>query len=394
MKEYHFDSLHLIETTPVHSLEAGSYSEERALRAMAFHRSIPGYKETPLVSLSCAADQFHVDSLFVKDESHRFGLKAFKGLGGSYCLFRVLCERFGLNQEEADYQTFQQEDLRAECRKIHVATATDGNHGKGVSWAAGLFGCRAHVFMPAGSVEARRKAIEDAGNAEAIVTEMNYDDTVRYTAALAEKNGWILMQDTSFEGYETYPRWIMEGYLTMAREAAAQMKGKAPTHLFLQAGVGSMAGCIEAYFQNTAPGEPPLVTIVEPTEAACVYQSVLAGDGKAHTVPGNPKTIMAGLNCGTPCSIIWPVLRDCSSLFCRCDDSITEKGMQVYAHPLGTDPRIVSGESGAVTYGLLRTVLENRELRDLFRIDENSVILLFNTEGDTNPEGYRHIITQ
>ena len=158
MKEYHFDSLHLIETTPVHSLEAGSYSEERALRAMAFHRSIPGYKETPLVSLSCAADQFHVDSLFVKDESHRFGLKAFKGLGGSYCLFRVLCERFGLNQEEADYQTFQQEDLRAECRKIHVATATDGNHGKGVSWAAGLFGCRAHVFMPAGSVEARRKA--------------------------------------------------------------------------------------------------------------------------------------------------------------------------------------------------------------------------------------------
>ena len=179
----------------------------------------------------------------------------------------------------------------------------------------------------------RRQAIEDAGNAVAEITEMNYDETVQYAAFLAEKNGWILIQDTSWEGYERIPGWIIEGYLTMAAEAVGQMDGKQPTHLFLQAGVGAMAGGIVSYFLSRGKGAEPVITIVEPREAACIYQSVSAGDGKVHPVTGNPVTIMAGLNCGTPCGVVWPVMRDSADRFCACDDSVTKDGMRAYAAP-------------------------------------------------------------
>ena len=335
----------------------------------------------------------NVAGIFVKDESSRFGLKAFKGLGGSYSMFRILCEKLGLDEKTADYTTFLREDIRRECREIEFVTATDGNHGKGVSWAASLFGCKAHVFMPGGSVEVRRQAIEDAGNAVAEITELNYDETVQYAASLAEKNGWILIQDTSWEGYEKIPGWIIEGYLTLAAEADRQMNGTIPTHVFLQAGVGAMAGGIASYFISRGKGWKPFITIVEPKDAACIYQSVRMGDGEVHPVTGNPVTIMAGLNCGTPCGVVWPVIRDYADWFCACEDSVTEEGMRAYAFPVGIDPMIKSGESGAVTYGLLRKILQSDELRTLFHIDRDSVILLVNTEGDTDPDGYRRIIS-
>ena len=370
----------------------GEFSAFAAEQARRFHKTIPSYRETPLVSLSCAAGEYGIDSIFVKDESQRFGLKAFKGLGGSYAMFRILCERLGLDPGAADYDTFREAEVRRRCSGVEFVTATDGNHGKGVSWAAKLFGCKAHVYMPKGSVEARRRAIEEAGSAVAEITELNYDMTVEYAALAAERNGWELIQDTAWEGYEKCPRWIIDGYLTLAAEAAEQMGEKKPTHIFLQAGVGAMAGGIEAFFMNKYREEPPLVAIAEPTEAACVYRSVLAGDGKAHSIEGNPQTIMAGLNCGTPCAAVWPILRDCSAYFCACEDSVTEEGMRAYARPLGSDKAIVSGESGAVTYGLLLEILKSDSLREQFKIDEKSVILLINTEGDTDPVNYRKVL--
>lgn len=392
MKELHFDRISVLGQEPVPNGDIAAFSDAKAAETLRFHRSIPVYAETRLVSMQSLAEQAQVRAVFVKDESSRFGLKAFKGLGGSYCMFRILCERFGLNPAEADYTSFLREDIRKACGEITFATATDGNHGKGVSWAAKLFGCKARVFMPKGTVEARRRAIEEAGSAIAEITEWNYDRTVRYAASLAEQNGWILIQDTAWDGYEQYPAWIIEGYLTLAAEAVSQMNGLSPTHIFLQAGVGSMAAGIEAYFINRNKENPPLVSIVEPKASACIYESALAGDGKAHTVTGNPVTIMAGLNCGTPCSTIWPILRDCSAYFCACDDAVTEQGMRAYAHPAGTDAAVVSGESGAVTYGLLLSILESDELRSLFRINKDSVVLLISTEGDTDPDGYRRVV--
>lgn len=382
----------VLSSISTYSRACGEFSAFAAEQARRFHKTIPGYRETPLVSLSCAAGEYGIDSIFVKDESQRFGLKAFKGLGGSYAMFRILCERLGLDPGAADYDTFREAEVRRRCSGVEFVTATDGNHGKGVSWAAKLFGCKAHVYMPKGSVEARRRAIEEAGSAVAEITELNYDMTVEYAALAADRHGWELIQDTAWEGYEKCPRWIIDGYLTLAAEAAEQMGEKKPTHIFLQAGVGAMAGGIEAFFMNKYREEPPLVAIAEPTDVACIYKSVLAGDGKAHSIEGNPQTIMAGLNCGTPCAAVWPILRDCSAYFCACEDSVTEEGMRAYARPLGSDKAVVSGESGAVTYGLLLEILKSDSLREQFKIDEKSVILLINTEGDTDPVNYRKVL--
>ena len=392
MISYSDEQISIINQTPVYHASDSSFTEKEAKNALRFHRSLPDYRETPLVSLACRAERYGIDSIFIKDESFRFGLKAFKGLGGSYGMFRSLCDRLSLDHEKADYTTFLDKDIREKCSSIEFVTATDGNHGKGVSWAAKLFGCKAHVFMPKGTVEARRQAIESAGNAVAEITAMNYDGTVEYAAEAAKKNGWILIQDTSWDGYTQVPGWIIEDYLTMIHEALEQMRGKIPTHVFLQAGVGSMAGGIEAWLLNRFSDTKPLITIVEAAEAACIFQSVQVHDGKPHSIPGNPVTIMAGLNCGTPCSIVWPVLRDGSSCFCACKDMITENGMRAYANPVGTDRQIISGESGAVTYGLLLSILQKDKLRNLFGIRPDSVVLLINTEGATDPEGYARIV--
>ncbi len=365
-----------------------------AADTLRFHKSMRSYAPTPLVSLKEQAKAGHVKGIYCKDESFRFGLKAFKGLGGSYAMFRILCEKLGLDYKTVDYRYFQKEETRKQCAKFHFVTTTDGNHGKGVSWAAKLFGCNATVFMPKGSVEARRVAIERAGNATAEITDFNYDQAVEYSWNLAQQNGWILIQDTAWDGYEQYPEWIIDGYLTLAAEIVEQLGNVIPTHVFLQAGVGAMAGGILEFFLSCYQDTPPIMTIVEPTEAACIYHSVKAGDGACHSIEGNPVTIMAGLNCGTPCRVTWPAIRDKASFFCACDDVITAEGMRAYANPVGNDKAITAGESGAVTFGLVNRILQDETIRNLFRIRNDSVILLINTEGDTDPEGYRNIVNE
>ena len=368
------------------------FTRKQAEDALRFHKSLPMYQETELKSLTGAANHYGVRKIFVKDESSRFGLKAFKGLGGSYAVFRLLCERFQMDEKTAVFSDFQKEEIRKQCEEIEFITATDGNHGKGVAWASRIFGCKSHVFMPKGTVEARRKAIQDAGAHTAVITDLNYDQVVAYVGKLAQEKGWILVQDTSWEGYEEVPQRIIQGYLTLAAEVENQMEGDRPTHIFLQAGVGSMAGGIAAYYLNRYQDDPPRITIVEPETVACIFLSAELADGKPHTVEGDPVTIMAGLNCGTPCSVIWPVLRDGVSYYCACRDCITEEGMRAYADPCPGDPRIISGESGGVTYGLLLEILKENELRELWKMDDRSVILLVNTEGATDPEGYERVV--
>jgi diaminopropionate ammonia-lyase len=391
--EYQFKDLSVLQNEK--PAQAGQYiqcNKTVAADVMRFHKSMPVYAPTRLVSLKERAAAHHVKGIYVKDESSRFGLNAFKGLGGSYAMFRILCEKLGLDPAVTSFRDFQKEEIRKQCKNIHFVTATDGNHGKGVSWAAKLFGCSATVFMPKGSVEARRVAIEEAGNATAEITEFNYDQAVEYSWSLAQKNGWILIQDTAWDGYEQYPEWIIDGYLTLAAEAVVQLGSTVPTHVFLQAGVGAMAGGVLEFLLSCYRVKPPVMTIVEPTEAACIYHSVKAGDGLTHTIEGNPSTIMAGLNCGTPCRLIWPSVRNKAAFFCACNDIITEEGMRAYANPVGGDKAIVAGESGAVTFGLTNRILQDETLRNLFRITADSVILLINTEGDTDPEGYRNIV--
>ncbi len=374
-----------------HSVDPAAFSPAETENVRRLHRLIPGYAETSLYALPALAQRLGVQAVFVKDESTRFGLKAFKGLGGTYAMFRMLCEALELDPAATTPDQLREPPCRDKIREMHFATTTDGNHGKGVSWAARLFGCSAHVFMPKGSVEVRAQAIRDAGGAEVTITDMAYDDCVAWTGEQAKRNGWMLIQDTSWPGYEDVPLWIMQGYTTMFYEAMAQLKAlgqSQPTHLFLQAGVGAMAGAVAGAALESCAAEPVIAT-VEADQVACFYESFRAGDGAPHKATGSGETIMAGLNCAVPCTIAWDILGGCAAGAFACSDDVTERGMRLLSRA-----GIVSGESGAVTAGLLDALAEpdSSMLREEIRLQEDSVVLLISTEGDTDPENYRSII--
>ena len=396
MKEWITSRIKILESTNAASskstLPFGKADGESSLR---FHRQIMEYQKTPLVSLPHLAEKWSVKSVYIKDESKRFSLKSFKGLGGSYAMFRILCDRLGLDPSETSLKDLIEGENRAKIAKCEFVTCTDGNHGKGVSWAAGIFGCRAHVYMPCGSQKIRAEAIRKAGPAEVEITEMSYDDTVQHARKMSERNGWILIQDTAWKGYEKIPAWIIQGYLTMASEiteALDTLKVR-PTHLFLQAGVGAMAGGVLSYFANHYGGNKPVVSIVEPDVADCIYRS--AKSGQLCSIEGAPTTIMAGLNCGTPCEITWPILRDYAEFYISGPDKMATDGMRLYAKGIDDDPQIVSGESGAAALGAANMILTDPALTDVkqtMEINNASVLLFINTEGDTDPENYASVV--
>jgi diaminopropionate ammonia-lyase len=365
--------------------------------ARRFHQSIPGYSPTPLISLTELAGQLGVGGIYVKDESQRFALNAFKVLGGSYAMARYLSRRLGDAEAGLTYERLAGPEARETLGEITFATATDGNHGRGVAWAAKRLGHRSVVYMPKGSSLRRLENIRAEG-AEASITELNYDEAVRQAAADAEKSGWVVVQDTAWPGYEEIPAWIMQGYGTMVAEALEQLNllgVDKPTHVFIQAGVGSLAAAVQGFFAAEFDEGRPITVVVEPDAADCFYRSVLAGDGEPRNVGGDMNTIMAGLACGEPNRTGWEILRDCSQMFVSCPDWVAAKGMRLLGNPLAGDGRITSGESGAVTAGLLAAVMSDARLtalRQALRLDAGSRVLLFSTEGDTDPEKYRSIV--
>ena len=377
----------------------GFLSEEEVKGVRKFHATIEGYKPTPLVRLECLAEKLCVSKIYVKDESKRFGLNAFKGLGATYAIAKLLCEKLEVDIESIDYNYFKLPHVEEKIKDMVFVTATDGNHGRAVAWAAAQLGCSSIVYMPKGSSLRRLKHIKDTG-ADAFITDVNYDDAVRLAKKKADDIGGALVQDTALEGYEKVSNWITQGYTTMAAEAIDQMKSDGsirPTHVFLQAGVGSFAGGILGYFTNIFKYNSPVTVIAEPENAACIYKSALADDGKPHFVTGDLNTIMAGLACGEPNTVTWPILRDFAQVFVSCPDYVAAKGMRLLAAPLGNDKKVISGESGAVGLGLLALLLEKeefKELKDKLKLNKNSVIICFSTEGDTDPEQYETIISQ
>lgn len=373
-----------------HPADTSAFARAGTAVVRRVHQMSPGYGKTPLRSLPSLAERLGVKAVLVKDESSRFGLKAFKGLGGVYAMFRMICEALDLDCERTTPETLAQPPYRDRIRAMHFATTTDGNHGRGVSWAAGVFGCQAHVFMPRGSAAVRAQAIREAGNAEVTVTDMAYDDCVAWTAALAERNGWRLIQDTAWPGYETVPLWIMQGYTTLWFEAADQLRAMGyaqPTHLFLQAGVGAMAGAVAAAALEEC-ADPPVVATVEAAEVVCFYESFAAGDGLPHKATGSGVTLMAGLNCAVPCTLAWDILGGYAAGAFACADDVARRGMRLLK-----GAGVVSGESGAVTAGLLDALAgaEYADLRQSLGLDAGAVVLLISTEGDTDPESYREI---
>lgn len=336
----------------------------------AFHRTLPGYQPTPLVALPDLAKEVGVKGVYIKDESKRFGLNAFKALGASYAIHKLFPDgNVGL-----------------------TVTATDGNHGKGMAWSTHRLGGHAVVFMPAGTVASRVEAIRAIGDTEVTVTDLNYDGTVATAAAYAKEHGGHLVQDTAFAGYEEVPKNITLGYSTMAAEALEELAALGvgePTHTFLQAGVGSMAGGVAAYLAETCKN-PPAMAVVEAWESACVLESIR--QGRLVTIEGHTQTSMAGLNCGTPNPQVMPILQEWAQFYIRCQDEVTFRAMRRLAHPGPHETAVISGESGASGLGAFLAVMDNPEYRKTMGFDETSVILLFSTEGDTDPDHYKAVV--
>ena len=367
-------------------------------KARAFHKSFPQYTVTPLAKLSHMAEYLGLGELYIKDESYRFGLNAFKVLGGSFAMARYIASQTGRDVSQLPYSVLTSDALREEFGQATFFTATDGNHGRGVAWAANKLRQKAVVYMPKGTTQTRLNNILKE-NATATIEEVNYDECVRMAAASAAATPHgVVVQDTAWDGYEEIPSWIMQGYGTMAMEADEQLAeygAQAPTHIFIQAGVGSLAGAIQGYFANRFPSNPPKVVVVEADVAACLYKGAKAGDGNLRIVDGDMQTIMAGLACGEPNTISWDILRNHVDTFAAAPDWVAAKGMRMLSAPIKGDPQVVSGESGAAPFGVLACIMtteEYRPLREHLGLDEHSRVLLFSTEGDTDPDRYKNIV--
>ena len=373
-------------------------SEENVTKANEFHKSFPQYSVTPLQKLSALASYLGVKGIYCKDESYLFGLNAFKVLGGSYAMGRYIAKELGRDISQLPYNVLSSDKLREEFGQATFFTATDGNHGRGVAWAAKRLGQKAVVRMPKGTTKTRFDNIAKEG-AEVTIEEVNYDDCVRMAAAEAAKTEHgIIVQDTAWAGYEEIPSWIMQGYGTLVLEADKQLKENGvdrPTHVFVQAGVGSLAGAVVGYFAHKYKENPPVMVVCEASAADCLYRSAVQADGNLVNVTGDLQTIMAGLACGEGNTIGWDILKNHVTVFASCPDWMSAKATRIYANPLENDPHIISGESGSVPLGLAYTALHDEDAKDLkeaLKLDENSNILVISTEGDTDPVRYREIV--
>ena len=314
-------------------------SLEEMAKASNFHKSFPQYSVTPLTRLQNLADYLGLKRLYVKDESYRFGLNAFKVLGGSYAIARYIAQQLGKDVSEVPYNVLTSDKLREEFGQATFFTATDGNHGRGVAWAANKLGQKCVVRMPKGTTQTRLENIAKE-NATVTIENLNYDECVRMAAKEAEgtEHG-IMVQDTAWEGYEEIPTWIMQGYGTLAMEADQQLEedGSRPTHIFIQAGVGSLAGAVIGYFSNRFKENPPIMVVVEAGAADCLYRSAVQADGNRVDVTGDMLTIMAGLACGEANTVSWDILRNHANAFVSCPDWVSANGTRIYGCPLPGD---------------------------------------------------------
>ncbi|NLC31970.1 MAG: diaminopropionate ammonia-lyase [Clostridiales bacterium] len=361
---------------------------------LSYHKSFPQYAQTPLIKLHQLANSLGLGALYVKDESCRFGLNAFKVLGGSYAMGRWIAQKLGFSPEELSFEKLTSQPVRQALGEVTFVCATDGNHGRGVAWTAKMLKQKAVIYLPRGTAKQRLDSIRTCG-AQAYIMDMNYDACVRLANQRAREEGWVLVQDTAWDGYEEMPSWIMQGYTSMVLEALRQLGDTIPTHVFLQAGVGSMAGAAAGLMRDFYGDKKPLIIVVEPNRADCLFGSAAANDGKLHVVTGDMDTIMAGLACGEPCTIAWEVLKETADFAVSCPDWVAALGMRVLGSATGHDEKIVSGESGAVTSGLAAALMQRKDLarfKETLRLGSDSIVLCFSTEGDTDKKQYREIV--
>lgn len=351
----------------------------------------PGYAPTPLVALPGLAKALRIDRLWYKNEAERFGLRSFKPLGGAYavecCLLREVARRTGREIDPAEILDGRH---RAIVSQITVTAATDGNHGRAVAWGARMFGCRCVIYVNEVVTEAREWAIAAYG-AEVRRHPGSYDDAVREAFAVARREGWHVIPDTSDGSIVEAPRDVTQGYAVMAAEIIEQLEGgPLPTHLFLQAGVGGMAAAVTAQFWETLGRDRPFTVLVEPEQCACWFASLR--DQKPTAITGDTDSFMSGLACGEVSPLAWELLQPGADAMVALPDAAAEATMRLLAEGVGGDPRLVAGESGVVGLAALIAVAQDDDLVLPFQFGDDARVLVIGSEGATDEETYRRVV--
>jgi diaminopropionate ammonia-lyase len=353
----------------------------------------PGYAVTPLYHLAPVASACGIDHVFYKDEASRFGLGSFKALGGAYAVARLLQRRVQdrLGRLVA-ISELARGDHRAITQCVTVVSATDGNHGRSVAAGAAWFGCRCVILVHADVSDRRAEAIEALG-ADVIRLTGTYDDSVRAAARLSRQPGWSLVADTSTAGDEEACIDVMHGYTVMVAEAFDQLSQSLhglPTHIFTQGGVGGMAAAVCAHSRQLFGEHAPIQVVVEPERADCLFQSAIAGAPTRAT--GDLKTIMAGLSCGEVSQLAWRVLERGTEFFMTIPDRAAVDAMRLLADAARSGTRIIAGESGGAGLAGLIEASRDPDARAELRLDRESRVLVFGTEGATDPVLYDALV--
>ncbi len=340
-----------------------------------------GYCATPLVNLVGLANQLGVGRIDYKHEGPRFGLGSFKALGGSYAAMRVLQreleKRLGHDVALEDIRNGLYRDA---CAQITLVSATDGNHGRSLAWGCQRFGAPCRIYIHAQVSQARAQAMRDLG-AEVIRISGDYDASVLQTKNDANENGWFVVSDTSWPGYSEPPRDVMAGYGVMTREISDVLE-RAPTHVFLQGGVGGLAASVAAGLRQHYGPDAPRVVIVEPELAACLFES--AKNGQATNVSVVEETIMAGLSCGEPSGMAWEILSQEATDFLTIPESIVAPTIRLLANAEFGDPAIEAGESAVAGLAALIAARSSDVLWKNLGLDATSRILIIGSEGVTD----------
>jgi diaminopropionate ammonia-lyase len=355
-------------------------------RAKAEITSWHGYEVTPLRELERVANGAGLGCIRLKDEASRFGLGSFKALGGAYAVACVLAKelsRHGVTPEVTSAE-LERGDHRHMTEPVVVTCATDGNHGRAVAWGARRFHCRCVIFVHETVSQGRADAIARYG-ADVRRGPGNYDDAVREAARQAKAKGWFVVSDTSWNGYTEVPRLIMQGYRVMADEAADQWRGPPPTHVFVQGGVGGVAAAVSAQMR-TRFQPPPALIVVEPDRAACLLAS--AELGQLASVPGHLDTLMAGLACGEPSLLAWQELNHAAAALMAIPDEAAVECMRLLARH-----GVEGGESGVAGLAGCLLAAADPAAREALGLDALSRLLVFNTEGATDPELYARLVS-
>ncbi|WP_043363736.1 diaminopropionate ammonia-lyase [Belnapia sp. F-4-1] len=345
-----------------------------------------GYAPTPLVALEDVAKAARLTAIHWKDEGGRFGLGSFKALGGAYAVMKLLQAELAKRGTANSATAVELTDgtYREATRAITVTCATDGNHGRSVAWGAERFGASCVIFVHEGVSQGRRDAIARYG-AEIRVVPGTYDDAVRVAQREATEKGWHVVSDTSYAGYTEVPRDVMQGYRLMAEEAAESIPAP-PTHVFIQGGVGGLAAAVSVQMRARYGLEGPRIVVVEPERAACLMASAEAGEPVS--IEGELDTLMAGLACGEPSLLAWQELERAGFAFMAIPDASAVDCMRLLAR---RQPKLVAGESAVA--GLAGLLLAAREpfARGALGLTPESRVLLFGTEGATDPELYEKL---